>query len=954
MKKLKKILLEGIRNSFTLIELIVVIVILGILAAIVVPNISSLKEDAIPVAVSNNERSLQTAIDMYGLDHNGKLPTVLNPTIENPQPPDYSALYPDYIRSKPEVGHYLIDVFGKVWGSTSIAPNQINYASGEFSFKAVETATEYELLEYGQTETINGSAGNAVGKYKVQKFADLPLEGKQAKDIYRVANPDNKSLLVSAIDKYGLKAAPVGEDHLGVQEGLPIAGTETFYLTTDAKGKAVWEGLQTHEILPDGTSIDYSFATSDNGKTFGTDFVTDISTLENSRYLKVKVEMKTTNNNKPTLTYLKVIYHLLDQAEDVAVHVPVTPIVLGASEEDKTFVEIIDFGTTKPIGSVEYAGREKIKIVYESSVDGVTYSPATPYPNELPEGRYVKVISTPERDGLTVHSPEIKKIVVHNSVVEPVESGTVVVPEEETGNETTPPPVVTDPSPIEETPPVLKVNHFVVGDYVDYGKHYDGTDITWQVAQIKDGLAMLTMHEPLRQADGTLLVKPFDLSPNVGENTDALRTSNGSNNWANSDIRKWLNEDFYNEAFTYQDRVIQPVTHDYILSTMDVDQATKGAALHEYDLYNGLQNYNYAYRGTTTDHIYYLSIKEYYEILGPIRSGNGIYDMTAYNSSVSTLKDYHHQPAWKFNFTLRDSYPQNGHQVRIVDSPNVMPVNSAKYINPSGNTTDATAILPAMTIATDLFQYGEGLYENPHRIEKYKKDAYIEYGMFNGKPLLWEVIKEENGEYMLFLTDSLQNSDGTTYMRMFDEGVAGGTARETYGSNDWELSDIRQWLNGEFLSNLPNGSSRLSNKNNNYILNSLDSTKATSGSEPYAHTLSEPNKFNNYATAYQNVTTDKVALPNLDEIYHTIAPKIGSRYIKIEGVIKPIWTRDAAEANGSKVLYLRVGQYGRTSDEEYRNANFAGGVRPIIYLDKTLLHHGDGTLGTEVKPYTVR
>lgn len=54
-----------IKKSFTLIELIVVIAILGILAAIVIPNISSFQKKAKDTQVIADTRNIQTAFDMY-------------------------------------------------------------------------------------------------------------------------------------------------------------------------------------------------------------------------------------------------------------------------------------------------------------------------------------------------------------------------------------------------------------------------------------------------------------------------------------------------------------------------------------------------------------------------------------------------------------------------------------------------------------------------------------------------------------------------------------------------------------------------------------------------------------------------------------------------------------------------------------------------------------------------
>lgn len=53
------------KSNFTLIELIVVIVVLGILAAIVIPNISSFQKEAREAQLTADARNIQTALDMY-------------------------------------------------------------------------------------------------------------------------------------------------------------------------------------------------------------------------------------------------------------------------------------------------------------------------------------------------------------------------------------------------------------------------------------------------------------------------------------------------------------------------------------------------------------------------------------------------------------------------------------------------------------------------------------------------------------------------------------------------------------------------------------------------------------------------------------------------------------------------------------------------------------------------
>lgn len=69
-------MIAGIRKSqgFTLIEVMVVVVILGILAAFIVPKIIGRPDEAKVAKVKSDVRALQTALDLYRLD-NGVYPT---------------------------------------------------------------------------------------------------------------------------------------------------------------------------------------------------------------------------------------------------------------------------------------------------------------------------------------------------------------------------------------------------------------------------------------------------------------------------------------------------------------------------------------------------------------------------------------------------------------------------------------------------------------------------------------------------------------------------------------------------------------------------------------------------------------------------------------------------------------------------------------------------------------
>jgi general secretion pathway protein G len=120
------------RRGFTLIEILIVVIILGILAAIVIPQFSSASSDAKKASLQSTVQTLRSQIALYKLQHGDTLPNLSGTGAGNGWPAlTASSVYQGGTNAAAVAGADFVYDYGagtgsgNIWGTSDTATGTI-------------------------------------------------------------------------------------------------------------------------------------------------------------------------------------------------------------------------------------------------------------------------------------------------------------------------------------------------------------------------------------------------------------------------------------------------------------------------------------------------------------------------------------------------------------------------------------------------------------------------------------------------------------------------------------------------------------------------------------------------------------------------------------------------------------------------------------------------------------
>ena len=131
------------KQGFTLVEILIVVIILGILAAIVVPQFTEASSDAKLSNLTTNLQSVRAQLELYRLHHNGSYPptdvtSALTKKTKSDGTVDAAGTYGPYMQQFP--ANPFIDVAADAVKTDGAAGSGWSYTAGTGVFIAATAA----------------------------------------------------------------------------------------------------------------------------------------------------------------------------------------------------------------------------------------------------------------------------------------------------------------------------------------------------------------------------------------------------------------------------------------------------------------------------------------------------------------------------------------------------------------------------------------------------------------------------------------------------------------------------------------------------------------------------------------------------------------------------------------------------------------------------------------------
>lgn len=178
------------RKRFTLIELLIVIVVIGILSGVITGNVIDARKKAI-ISASNQElKNIQLATDIYIIKTNTIPVSEAKPELGRPVLLDIGKLYPEYLKKLPKKEfNYWIDHDNIVWSSSVPLPTDFSKKGNNISWNLDDEVQEYHIydVENNSLKSIKTIKSN---EFTITEFYD-------------------NDYAISAFDNYGFQTPPL-------------------------------------------------------------------------------------------------------------------------------------------------------------------------------------------------------------------------------------------------------------------------------------------------------------------------------------------------------------------------------------------------------------------------------------------------------------------------------------------------------------------------------------------------------------------------------------------------------------------------------------------------------------------------------------------------------------------------------------------------------------------------